>query len=229
MAFAFLCDFDGTVSPTDVGEAFVRRFSTDDPAARDALLRRWLDDEIGHRALTERFCERFAVTADEAMAFVRGYAVDPAFPAFAREAEARGDRVVVVSEGFDFYIHDLLGRAGLGAVAVAANRARFEHDGLVPEFPYAGRGCGRCGNCKAVHAEAQRAAGYEVVFVGDGLSDRCGARAADRVIARGALLEWCRAQGIPALGFDRFGDVAAHARALAADAPSRRAAAGGEA
>jgi 2-hydroxy-3-keto-5-methylthiopentenyl-1-phosphate phosphatase len=54
-----------------------------------------------------------------------------------------------------------------------------------------------------------REKGFEVVMVGDGLSDRCGARAADRVVARGELLEWCRAQGIAAEPFADFADVEA--------------------
>jgi 2-hydroxy-3-keto-5-methylthiopentenyl-1-phosphate phosphatase len=51
------------------------------------------------------------------------------------------------------------------------------------------------------------------VLVGDGLSDRCGAREADRVVARGTLLDWCAAEGVPALPFRDFADVAALARA----------------
>jgi 2-hydroxy-3-keto-5-methylthiopentenyl-1-phosphate phosphatase len=52
--------------------------------------------------------------------------------------------------------------------------------------------------------------------VGNGLSDRCGARAADEVVARGELLEWCRREGVPAEPFADFTQVAARARALAA-------------
>jgi len=213
MTFAFVCDFDGTVSPHDIGEGIERRFSTLAPEAHAALLAEWLCGDLGHRALTERLCEGLVVEGDEALAFTRRFAIDPAFAEFVREAEAAGDRVMVASEGFEFYIRDQLARAGLERLPVAANRARFEARRLIPEFPHAGRGCGRCGNCKAVHVEALRAAGRTVVFVGDGLSDRCGARAADRVLARGALLAWCRETGVHARPFEHFGDVAAAARA----------------
>ncbi|MGH7724962.1 MAG: hypothetical protein ACREOU_05990, partial [Candidatus Eiseniibacteriota bacterium] len=46
------------------------------------------------------------------------------------------------------------------------------------------------------------------VFIGDGLSDRCGARAADVVYAKGDLLAFCRDAGIPARPFANFEDVA---------------------
>ena len=84
----------------------------------------------------------------------------------------------------------------------------------MPEFPYAGSSCGRCGNCKGARADDQRRLGYEVVMIGDGLSDRCGARAADRVVARGDLLEWCRREGVPAEPFEDFADVARFARRM---------------
>jgi 2-hydroxy-3-keto-5-methylthiopentenyl-1-phosphate phosphatase len=46
-----------------------------------------------------------------------------------------------------------------------------------------------------------------VIYVGDGLSDRCGARAADIVFARGALLDWCRSEGVEARPFHGFGGL----------------------
>jgi 2-hydroxy-3-keto-5-methylthiopentenyl-1-phosphate phosphatase len=49
------------------------------------------------------------------------------------------------------------------------------------------------------------------VLVGDGLSDRHGALAADAVLARGALREWCRSEGVPHRPFESFADVAADA------------------
>jgi 2-hydroxy-3-keto-5-methylthiopentenyl-1-phosphate phosphatase len=57
-----------------------------------------------------------------------------------------------------------------------------------------------------------RERGFETVLVGDGFSDRCGAREAGRVIARGDLLEWCGREGIAARPFHDFADVAQIAR-----------------
>jgi 2-hydroxy-3-keto-5-methylthiopentenyl-1-phosphate phosphatase len=62
-----------------------------------------------------------------------------------------------------------------------------------------------------------RARGFETVLIGDGFSDRCGAREADRVIARGDLLDWCAREGIPARAFDDFAGVAEIAREWAGE------------
>jgi len=210
---AFLCDFDGTIAPGDIGAELVQRFSARPDPRLPVLLDAWRAGRIGHRALTEAECEPMRVTEPEALDFIRSFSLDPAFAPFVREAVARGDRVVVVSEGFGFYIRDRLGGAGLGGLPLAANELRFEPDGRVRlEFPFADPECGNCGNCKARHVRRQQADGYRTVLVGDGLSDRCGARAADVVFARAALLQWCRNEGLPARAFDRFADVAAAAR-----------------
>jgi 2-hydroxy-3-keto-5-methylthiopentenyl-1-phosphate phosphatase len=216
MARAWLCDFDGTVSPTDIGAAFARAFSPGGAAEQEDLLGPWMRGETGHRDLTVAQCRRITATAAGALAFTRGFGLDPHFAPFVRGLTARGDRVMVVSEGFDFYLADQLARAGLGSVPFAANRLRFGPGGVVtPEFPWAEGGCGDCGNCKGRHVRDWRERGFTTVLVGDGLSDRCGARAADEVVARGELLAWCRREGVPAREFRDFADVAALARAAA--------------
>ena len=210
---AWLCDFDGTVSPRDIGAAFVERFSPGGEAAHVPELAGWLEGRLGHRELTRAQCARVRAGRDEAMAFARGFALDPAFAPFARDAQARGDVVMVVSEGFDFYVRELLEREGLGTLPWAANHLRFEPDGAVsPEFPFADPACDDCGNCKAQHVRRHQAQGRRVVLVGDGASDRHGALAADEVLARGGLLAWCRENGIPHTPFNDFRDVAAVAR-----------------
>jgi HAD superfamily phosphoserine phosphatase-like hydrolase len=221
MPYAYLCDFDGTVSPSDVGAAFVRRFSAGDPDRQRALLDRWFAGGLGHRELTEAQCAEVRAGEAEALEFARSFRLDEHFAPFARECLGRGDAVMVVSEGFDFYVRDALARAGLGTLPFAANRLRFEDGGARPEFPFAEGGCGRCGNCKAQHVRRYRALGFHTVLVGDGLSDRCGARAADTVLAHRGLLEWCRREGLPAVPFETFADVADWARRRPAAAPPR--------
>jgi 2,3-diketo-5-methylthio-1-phosphopentane phosphatase len=207
MKLAFVCDFDGTVAPDDIGAGFVRRFGTGPDDALEAALARWRRGEIGHRELTQVECGRLRVTEPEAAEWASAFALDPEFAPFARAAVTAGHRVSVASEGFDFYIAELLRRAGLEAVAYTSNRLRFDDGRAIAEFPHAG-GCGRCGNCKGARVDEQRRDGYTVVMVGDGYSDRCGAKAADHVVARGDLLEWCRGGGIAVQSFEGFAGLA---------------------
>lgn len=205
---AWLLDFDGTVAPVDIGARVIARFATGSPEGSRALLERWMRGEVGHRELTEAECRRIDATREEVLEFTRDFGLDPEFADFARAAFARGDQVMIVSEGLDVYIADLLERAGLSEIPWAANHARFEDRRLVPTFPHARAECGSCGNCKGGHVRDFQSMGHRVIFVGDGFSDRCGARAADVVFARDALLEWCRTAGVPAHPFPGFAALA---------------------
>src|SRR5262249_9181912 len=112
-------------------------------------------------------------------------------------------------------------REGLGELPFAANRLRFEADGRVtPEFPFADPACDECGNCKAQHVRRFAASALRTVLVGDGASDRHGAQAADHVLARGSLADWCRSRGVAHAAFADFRDVAAWARDLAREVAS---------
>jgi 2,3-diketo-5-methylthio-1-phosphopentane phosphatase len=212
MPYAFLCDFDGTVAPDDIGAALVKRYSHALESRMASLLARWRADELATRDVIEAECATLEVSEAEALTFTRDFRLDPEFAPFARGVRERGGVVMVLSEGYGFYVRDQLERAGLAELPWAANHLRFESGRVIPEFPHAAPECPRCGNCKAAHVRRHRASGYEVVLVGDGLSDRCGASAADRVMARGELLVWCERTGIPAVPFHGFADVAAWAR-----------------
>ena len=49
--------------------------------------------------------------------------------------------------------------------------------------------------------------GNEVIFIGDGLSDLCALPQADIIFARGDLLDYCRANKIPAFAYKDFYDI----------------------
>jgi len=213
----WLCDFDGTIAPSDIGAALIERFAPEASEHRRGLLERWKREEIGSRELTREECRDVRVEPDAALAFVRGFAIDPGFAGFVAAARARGDEVEVVSDGFDFYILDHLERAGLAGLPHFANRARFVGGRLEPEFPHDG-GCGRCGNCKAAHARRGRERGFRTCAVGNGWSDRCMAREADAVFARGGLLDWCRDQGRTVTPFEGFEALAGQVYGAGAEA-----------
>jgi len=223
MPFSYLCDFDGTISPQDIGAAFVERYSPGGAATGRDVLEDWLAGRMGHRELTRRQAALVRIgDEDEALEFTRTFKLDPHFAPFVREALGRGDAVMVVSEGYDFYVRDHLARAGFADLPWAANHARFEAGSIVAEFPFADPACEQCGNCKAQHVRRYRGRGYHTVLVGDGVSDRHGAQAADSVLARGGLHAWCVEQRMPHQTFESFADVAEFARRQDLAAPLPR-------
>jgi 2-hydroxy-3-keto-5-methylthiopentenyl-1-phosphate phosphatase len=125
-------------------------------------------------------------------------------PGFAELARAR--QPLIVSSGFHELIEPLLAREGvLRSVELRANRLDPRPDGWRVLFR-AKHVCETCGEpCK----RADLPTNDEVVFAGDGYSDRCAALAADRVFARDGLAEYLRGKGVPFEPLTDFHELAA--------------------
>lgn len=201
------CDFDGTVASRDVGYNLYHHFSG---GRNDGLLPDWKAGRLSTRDCMRLETEMVRATPPEIYHFIDRFELDPTFPDFAELLGRAGVPLVIVSEGLDLYISRMLERSGLKQLSVKSNIGRLENGGLRIEFPYDFRVCPGCGNCKAARIEEyRRTAGEDcrVVFVGDGYSDACGAKAADVVFAKKDLVRYCLAEGISYNVFTNFKDV----------------------
>lgn len=117
-------------------------------------------------------------------------------PGFAELVAARDP--LVVSAGFHELIDPLLDRDGIEA-RVVANHVVADPAGWRTEFR-SGETCAVCGEvCKRSDV-----AGHDgLVYVGDGVSDRCVSLAAARIFARDGLARWLDAEGV---AYEPFAD-----------------------
>ena len=164
-------------------------------------------------------CRRARASRQELATFARERAVlRPGFERLVAACQQARAPFVLCSAGLDVYIEPVLERlprALRAHVQVRCNGATCSPEGLAMTFHGAGTpleadGCGACGFCKAAIVRELQAAGYQVVGIGDGTSDRCLAPAADVLFARGRLTEYCRARAIPFTPFETFDEVLAH-------------------
>ena len=203
-----LCDFDGTTAVNDVGNLFFRTFA--DGRCHE-IVQSWKSGAINSKECLLRECAISRVTRAQFAAFADSQKMDPHFPGFVDYCKSRGFPVSIASDGLDFYIQRVLKNHKLdGDVAFYSNHLVFtSEESITAEFPYFESGCGVCGNCKGFHVQEARKDGSQVVYVGDGLSDRCGALKADIVFAKRGrdLLPFCRENRIQHLEYDDFGDV----------------------
>jgi len=208
---AVICDFDGTITREDVAEAILRRFTGD----------AWLkfEDEyragkIGSReALQKQFALVKAPKSEIVKVALQNAKITPGFKEFAALCERRHVPLVVLSEGLDFYIERILTAAGL-EVEWHSNIARFSENGLQVECLDNGEECDSCGNCKLGRLTEFRKRGWEILYIGDGHSDLCPAREADRVLAKGRLLAELRRLGKRCERFEDFRDCARYLEGL---------------
>jgi 2-hydroxy-3-keto-5-methylthiopentenyl-1-phosphate phosphatase len=197
-------DFDGTVTEIDLLDTIARDFG-------DPVVYQEVDDGLhgGTMALRDVITREFEPVQsplDEVVGWeLDNVRVRDGFREFVELARERGWRVVIVSSGFHELIEPILEREGV-EVELYANRVDPRPEGWRVEWRYDST-CDSCGeSCKRSIVQAL-AGDDELIYIGDGYSDRCAAEASDRVFATRGLAAYLAERGIPYERFDDFNDV----------------------
>jgi 2-hydroxy-3-keto-5-methylthiopentenyl-1-phosphate phosphatase len=203
-------DFDGTITEQDLLDEIAQTFG-------DEEVYREVDEGLDDRSLSlneviRREFEPVRAPLEEVRQWVlENVRVRPGFRELVELARRRGWRFVIVSSGFRELIEPVLEREGLADVELLSNTVDPDPDGWKVRFRVS-EVCGTCGQpCKRSTAAAL-ADGTELVYVGDGYSDRCAAESADLVFARRGLASYLEERDLP---FERFEDFHSIARRLA--------------
>jgi 2-hydroxy-3-keto-5-methylthiopentenyl-1-phosphate phosphatase len=198
-------DFDGTITEDDLLDTIASHFG-------DPVVYQEVEDGLdeGRMPLREVITREFEPVrkplADVVRWELENVRVRGGFRSFVERAPERGWRVVIVSSGFHELIEPILEREGV-EVELFANRVDARVEGWRVLWRY-DDDCGECGeSCKRTVAE-RYADGGELVYVGDGYSDRCAALASDRVFATRGLARYLDEQGVAYEYFDDFDDIA---------------------
>lgn len=206
--FVIACDFDGTITRDDTLHLVVERFGD------GRTWRQLHPDLLAGRISVEAAMEReFAtVRADRAtaLAAVREHAgLRDGFHEFIAWTRQRGYPFFVMSNGFRTIIRDFLTYVGEPDLDVYSHDCRFDTD--PPSIVWAERGgvCTLCDRPCKRHDLGNVRGDARVVYIGDGLSDRCVAQAADIVYARDHLAEYLTGLAVPFRPFDTFHDIQA--------------------
>ena len=199
-------DYDGTVTEQDLLQAIAFEFGDPDVVGG---LDRALDD--GRITLREEIVGEYAsvrAPLDEVLAWTEEHTrIRPGFKEFVNLAREEGWRLVVVSSGFHELIEPILAREGI-EVEVLANRVDPRPEGWIVDWRY-GEDCPICGqSCKRATV-VSLAGDDELVYIGDGYSDRCAGESADRVFATRGLAEHLETKRFPYEPFRDFFDIAA--------------------
>lgn len=196
-------DFDGTITEVDLLDQMAQTFG--DPGVYQEV-----EDGIHAGTITLQECitrefEPVTVSLEEMTEWVLAHVrIRPGLPELVDLARGRGWGVRILSSGFAELIGPVLAREGVTGVELLANTVDARPNGWRVRWrdeticPVCGEACKRSG----------LPAG-EVVYVGDGISDRCAALASQRVFATGGLARWLDGRGAPYEPFADFHDIVA--------------------
>ena len=202
-----LLDFDGTISPVDIGDELLSRLVEDQALVRhmDEL---YVEGSKGSRELIAWDMEVLPHDPELLLREVDGMPLDESLAQLVAVVARTGSAIEVVSDGTGFHVERMLARMGLGDLPIATNASVLGAGGAGVTFPYGHPRCLVCGTCKRERIRIHRDAGRAVVFVGDGPSDRYAAHHADIIFAKASLAAWCEVENIAYEPWERLSDVA---------------------
>jgi len=198
------CDFDGTITEDDVSFAMLDAFA-------DGDWRQLHEQYEAANISVGRFnTDAFAmVKADResllkiAKSTVR---IRPAFHKLVACCRSKGFRLVIVSNGLDFYIEAILRDIGLADIEVFAAKTHFHPDGLTVQY-IGPDGSQLDEDFKGAYVNAFLAEGYRIIYVGNGTSDLSPARQCYHIFATGNLLAHCKETNLSCTPFTDFNEV----------------------
>ena len=198
------CDFDGTITEDDASYILLDTFAQGD---WQQLLREYKE----HRISVGQFnTQAFAmVKADEPtlLQVIKGKVkIRTGFHELADYCAKRSFRLVIVSNGLEFYVKAILKEIGVENIEAHAAQAQFHPSGM--KVRYAGPDGGQLdGGLKEAYIELFLRQGCKVVYVGNGDSDIIPAQHAHGIFARGELLTYCKQNDLECTPFDSLLDV----------------------
>jgi len=204
---AVLCDFDGTISQSDVLGVLYDEFAG--PECQE-LVKKWFQGEISTPAEMQGCFASMCATKAELESALDPVQLDPTFPDFVGFCRERGFALAVLSDGLYWYISYILQRYGISDLKIYANEIEFTPQGMLIRSPWYRPTTPLRGTSKPAIVQQYQSEGYSVVFIGDGPSDVEAVEVADIVFAKSRLVEYCQAKGVPFTPFNNFSDLMQH-------------------
>lgn len=206
MKIALVVDFDGTVTEEDVGVGLLNTFSLEDWHLYERL---YVSGSISLRDCLAG--EYTTLPADESMLTqhaVSTTAIRKGYHEFVEHCGNQKWPILIVSGGLDFYIRAILDNNGLSGQQFVSGHAVFSgRERVLVQWDTEPYSCVKSGTCKCHYVDRMTAAGYSVVFVGDGITDTCAVDKAAYVFARQRLASYCEENDIKFHHFNTFFEI----------------------
>jgi len=198
------CDFDGTITEEDTSFFLLDAFAQGDWRR---LLRKYKEHKI---SVGEFNTKAFAMVKADKPALLGALQgkikVRAGFHELVNYCRRKDFRLVIVSNGLDFYIEATLKDLGLKNIEVHAAQASFHSEGM--EVQYMGPDGKRLQDgVKEAYTKLFLKLRYRVIYVGNGDSDFAPAKYAHHVFATGELLAYCRENNLNYKPFENFIEV----------------------
>ena len=204
MSKMFFLDFDGTITKKDVVSTMVANFCRN--GWQDLGLR-WEQGQLSTEDCANKIFELFDASIEEIYQFLDTIALDDYFTDFIKLCNFHNYPVFILSDGYDNLIHYILNKHGLADLSVYANKMVNKNEIFSINCVYKNPHCGKCGTCKKKLLHRLKNISHQVIYAGDGHSDKCVCHEADILFAKNYLWQYCLENSVPANPFNNFLDI----------------------
>ncbi|MDT3695001.1 MAG: MtnX-like HAD-IB family phosphatase [Ignavibacterium sp.] len=200
-------DFDGTITLQDIGEAIFNKFG--DARKVDEIITNLLEDKISSKQCWDELCDSAGtVDLNELIDFVNTMEIDKTFITFTEFCNKNDLEMIVLSDGFDFYIDKMFEKYRLKGLKYYSNNLKIERNGrLSAGYPHYDADSPTSANCKRNHIINHSSDEDYTVYIGDGNSDKEAAQYCDFIFAKKDLARFCSMERISFYPFNSFDDV----------------------
>lgn len=201
-----ICDFDGTITKCDSLDMFLDKYAKSDWRVFE---KEWFAGNMGSReCIKKQFDLLVDMDKKELDRFLKSVEIDDYFLEFYTKAKAQNIKVVIVSDGFDLFIDNILKNHGITDLEVHTNHLEFVNGKFIMEFPNISNDCKKnSGTCKCKKVEAFKKDYKTTFYVGDGISDFCVCDKTDYLFAKRRLSIYCEQNDISFIPYDTFNEV----------------------
>jgi 2-hydroxy-3-keto-5-methylthiopentenyl-1-phosphate phosphatase len=198
------CDFDGTVTEDDISFILLDAFTKGDWRT---INKQHSEGKITVGQFNERAFGLVRASKKAMLDYLKDKVkVRPGFQKLVELCQQKGIRLVIVSNGLEFYIKRILEDMGLYNLEYHAAETRFHANKL--KVRYIGPdGSVVDSGYKEKYVNKYLNEGYHVVYIGNGSSDLSPARGAHQIFATESLLEHCQRTGLTCIPFTSFLEI----------------------
>jgi len=205
--WAFVSDFDGTISKKDFYHLVLEKYFEEG----QALYKQWKSGEIKDIDFLRQVFTSIHQEESQIIEDIHSLEIDEHVPSFIRKVQAQGGDFYILSAGTDYYIHHILGQYGITGVEVYSNEGYYEeknvHMNIDPEHPHHSE---RYGIDKSKVLTDLKKEYETIYFAGDSEPDSHPAKVADITFAMKALQDILKENNTPHIEVNDFIDIEQH-------------------
>lgn len=202
--WAFVSDFDGTISKQDFYKFVIENYF---PDGRE-LYTKWKSGEMLDIKFLATVFKSIHQTEEKVIEDILSLPLDEHVPAFIETIRQAGGDFYILSAGTDYYIHHILNKYGIKNVKVFSNPGYFEennvHLDLDPSHKHYSE---RYGIDKSKVIQDLKAEYDTIYFAGDSEPDSHPAEYADLTFAKDSLQSLLKERNVPFVAVDSFKEI----------------------